>query len=91
MEERRQGFLCQSMAAVLLNKRLIIRAVFSVVLVAYMVYLVHLLFFHAPADSMKDMINVMLGAVLMAFSKVVDFWFRRDDEDKKTDGMDPTE
>ena len=82
------GFVDKSITAVLSNKRLIIRATLSILLLIGMVYIAHLLFFHKPDDAMKDMVNVMLGAILMAFSKIVDFWFKEHKEQEDKDSND---
>lgn len=73
----------KSLAALVVNKRLIIRAATTLLVLAVLVYIIRLLFTYSSDTGFREnMLNVIIGAVIMSFSKVMDFWFRRDDEDK---------
>lgn len=62
------------------NRRLMIRAVLTCAYYAMIFYVLRLLFFHKISSDYKDMINIIVGAILASFGKVTDFWFKRDDE-----------
>jgi hypothetical protein len=83
-------FVDKSITAVIINRRLILRAIFTLVVLGFLFYVVRLLF-HAKADGeFKDLINVVLGAMLVSYSKIIDYWFRRDDEDKREERIEST-
>jgi hypothetical protein len=79
MEQK--GFWDKSLAAVIINRRLIIRAAITLATLGIIVYILRMLFFYKPSPEFKDLINVVIGAMLMSLSKVIDFWFKKDDED----------
>jgi hypothetical protein len=62
------------------NRRLIVRSVLTLAYYAMIFYVLRLLFFYEVNSEYKDMINIIVGAILASFGKVTDFWFKRDDE-----------
>lgn len=62
------------------NRRLVIRAILTCAYYAMIFYVLRLLFFHKISSDYKDMINIIIGAILASFGKVTDFWFKKDDE-----------
>lgn len=68
--------------AIILNKRLIIRAIITAIVLAMVVYIVRMLFFYPIRSEHKDILNVIIGAILGQVPTVINFWFKKDDEDK---------
>lgn len=77
-----------SVAAVLLNKRLIIRAVITAAVLGMIIYIIRMLFFYTINSEYKDILNVIIGAVLGQLPTVINFWFKRDDDDQKEEKIE---
>jgi hypothetical protein len=67
------------------NRRLIIRAILTLAYYAMIFYILRLLFFYKINSDYKDMINIVIGAILASFGKISDFWFKNHGEDSKED------
>lgn len=67
-------------AAIHGNRRLIIRAILTIAYYAMIFYVLRLFFFYKVNSDYKEMISMIVGAILASFGKVTDFWFKRDDE-----------
>ena len=72
-----------SIAAVFMNKRLIIRALLTMSILGIILYIVRMLFFYTPNAAYKDILNVIIGALLGQLPTVMNFWFKKDDDDQK--------
>lgn len=81
-------FLNSSVLAVLLNKRLIIRAIITAAVLGMIVYMTRMLFFYKPSAEYKDIINVIIGAILGQLPTVVNFWFKKDSDDHNEDKIE---
>lgn len=75
----------KSVVTMLASRRLILRAIFTAMVFITIVYIIRLLFFYKVEDNYRDILNVIIGALVAQVSKVVDFWFKKDDEDNKED------
>jgi len=84
-----KGLWERSVVAVLVSKRLIIRSVITLIVLAIFIFLLYLLFYKKIDNEFKDLINVAIGAFLASFGRIIDFWFHKDEEDAKEDKADP--
>jgi ABC-type lipoprotein release transport system permease subunit len=71
------------------NKRIIIRAVISGVVLGTIVLIVYMLFRHSFAKEIEVTLNVVIGALLASYHKVIEFWFKRDTDDSDHDALKP--
>jgi hypothetical protein len=63
--------------------RMFFRFVLTMVMF-YSFYYILTLLFHPTLDldeKFRDLLNIIIGSFLVSFGKVVDFWFKKDDED----------
>jgi hypothetical protein len=81
----------RSIITVLQNRRLIIRAGLTLAYYGMVFYILHVLFYHQVSAEYRDMINIIVGAIIVSLGKVTDFWFRKDDEDLEEEKKEPQE
>lgn len=85
----------RSVISVLQNRRLIIRAFLTLAYYGMIFYILHILFYHSVSSEYRDIINIIVGAIIVSLGKVTDFWFKKDDEDideeKKENAIPPDE
>ena len=74
---------------VLVSKRMLLRAFFTLSVLLVTVYIIWLLFNKKPVSGQEQLLNIFVGAYIGILTKAVDFWFRRDDEDTKEHTEDP--
>ena len=67
------------------NRRLIIRAILTCSYYAMIFYVLRLLFFYKIESDYKDIVNIIIGAILASFGRVTDYWFGS----KKDGGAEP--
>jgi hypothetical protein len=70
----------------LLNKRIWMRFLLTLVMFGSFFWVVWLLFTndYTLEDKFRDLLNIIIGSFLVSFGKVVDFWFKGShDEDNK--------
>lgn len=90
--ERRKGIFRAVVSrnfVTLVGRRMVFRALFTIVLFSIFFYILWLLFHKTLDDSFRDLLNIIIGSYLVSLSKIVDFWFKKDDEDVKDDEKDP--
>jgi len=70
----------------LLNKRMWMRFLLTLVMFSSFFWVVWLLFtdLFTLDDKFRDLLNIIIGSFLVSFGKVVDFWFKgsHSEEDK---------
>lgn len=69
-------FIKQTGKALYENKRLIIRAILTCAYYAMIFYVLRLLFFYKVSMDNRDLVNIIIGAILASFTQVTNFWFR---------------
>ena len=71
----------------LLNKRMWMRFLLTVIMFGSFYWVVWLLFtdLFTLDDKFRDLLNIIIGSFLVSFGKVVDFWFKgsHSEEDKE--------
>lgn len=75
----------------LVGRRMVLRGIFTIVMFGIFILLLYLLFFRSSTlpDRTRDLLNITLGAYIASFTKIIDFWFKKDDEDTREDKVDP--
>lgn len=84
-EQPKKGFWQSSMRMVFLNKLLIVRALLSLAYYALVFYVVRILVSVKIEPDNKDILNIIMGAIVASFSLVTHYWFKRDDNDDRED------
>ena len=88
---KKKGLLERSVLAVLISKRLIVRAALTFSYLAVFVWLVWMLFHGKADESNRDILNIAFGTFFGTFSSVIGFWFKRDEGDDAESKADPTD
>jgi len=75
----------------LVGRRMLFRAAITFVILAIFMLLLYLFFFKSNLlpDRTRDLLNITIGAYITSFTRIIDFWFKKDDEDSKEDKIDP--
>lgn len=87
---KQRGVILSSLDAVVINRKLILRAAITISYYALLFYLIRLLFFYKPSPDYKDVLLIIVGALVGNLTKVTDFWFHRESEDIEDSKKYPT-
>ena len=65
------------------NQRMWLRAFFTTIIFGSFSFILWLLFNpHYPLeDKFRDLLNIIVGSFLVSFGKVIDFWFKRENDE----------
>jgi len=60
-----------------------IRAFFSTIIFGSFTLILYLLFnpTYILEDKFRDLLNIIVGSFLVSFGKVIDFWFKRENDE----------
>ena len=67
------------------NRMMIVRSILTLAYYAMIFYVLWLLFFYKVSAEYRDILNIIVGAVIASFSKVTDFWFKSHSESGEGD------
>lgn len=76
-----KDFISRTGTAFYENRKLVIKFVLTLAYFAIVVYAFRILAYVELKSANRDMINIMVGAIVASFSLIVHFWFKRDDDD----------
>jgi len=76
------------MRMVFLNKLMIVRALLTLGYYAMVFYVVHVLVGCRIEQDNKDILNIMVGAIVASFSLVTHYWFKTSEKDDKNTEYD---
>ena len=67
----------------MINTRMWLRAFFTTIIFGSFSFILYLLFNpHFPLeDKFSDLLNIIVGSFLVSFGKVIDFWFKRENDE----------
>ena len=65
------------------NTRMWLRAFFTSIIFFSFSYILYLLFHptYDLEDKFRDLLNIIVGSFLVSFGKVIDFWFKRENDE----------
>jgi|TARA_R100001015_G_C4546691_1_gene109485 uncharacterized membrane protein YedE/YeeE len=67
----------------MINSRMWIRAFFTTIIFSSFSLILYLLFnpTYVLEDKFRDLLNIIVGSFLVSFGKVIDFWFKRENDE----------
>ena len=67
----------------MINSRMWIRATFTLLMFGSFGYILTLLFTSGETlhDKFRDLLNIIVGSFLVSYGKVIDFWFKKDNDE----------
>ena len=67
----------------MINSRMWIRAFFTTIIFSSFALILYLLFnpTYVLEDKFRDLLNIIVGSFLVSFGKVIDFWFKRENDE----------
>ena len=67
----------------MINSRMWIRATFTLLMFSSFAYILTLLFSSGETldDKFRDLLNIIVGSFLVSYGKVIDFWFKKDNDE----------
>lgn len=81
MEQQPQTLWHKSVSVVIQERKLIVRAVLTLGYYAIIFYMLRLLFFYKVQSDYKDILLIIVGAIIGNFAQITNFWFKKDEED----------
>ena len=88
MDQPHKSLWHKSVSTIIASRRLLLRALFTLCAFALIFYIIHLLFFRQIQSDYRDILNVIIGAIIAVFGKVTDFWFKKDEGDDDQESGD---
>ena len=79
-EEGRQSVIWVIVTALLQNKHLLFRMLITMMVLSMVFYMVRMLAYGRISTDYKDMLLIILGAILGNYTSVVNWWFHKDEE-----------